>query len=61
MNKFDWGNETSRDKEARYRREMEELWQHAARVRAARSARSGRSGRSGRGGKGGASDGEGKE
>jgi hypothetical protein len=35
MKFINWGNETARDKEARYRREMEELWQHAARVKAA--------------------------
>jgi hypothetical protein len=61
MKTFDWGNETAREREERYRRELEDLWQHAARIKAARSSRSGRthsSAKPGRGGKGGASESE---
>jgi hypothetical protein len=66
MNSFDWGSTDSQGRQESYRRELEELWQHAARLRAMRavkaskSGKSGKTGKSGRGGRGGSAEGEGE-
>lgn len=57
---FDWGNE---DREARYKRESEELWRHAARLRAMRAAKANKAGKSAKAAKsakGGSAEGEGE-
>ena len=69
MNSFDWGSTDSQGRQESYHRELEELWQHAARLRAMRavkasksskSGKSGKTGKSGRGGRGGSAEGEGE-